>query len=158
MLHNKTVQYKWQTSEFEFKEKKKNWFWLVGFAGFVLVVIAVLMTNYLLAFLIVLGVFLMFTQANSQPLDIDVEISEKGVSIHETMHSFETIRAFWLKETKDEEVMLILLTSQTMTPIESVIVPEDIDPLELREYLLEFIPEEELRESYTDRLMKTIGF
>ena len=158
MLHNNTITYAWQVSEFEYKEKKRNWYWIVGIIALALIVVAVIMNNYLLGFLVLLGAFLMFTQSTQQPLDLDIEISEQGINIHDKMHRFETIQAFWMKETKSEEVMLILLTSQNMTPLESLIIPPEIDPLELREYLLEFIPEEELRQSYTERLMDIIGF
>ena len=158
MLHNNTIVFAWQVSEFEFKEKKKNWYWVVGLIALALMLVGVLMDNYLMSFLILLGAFLMFSQAPKQPMDLDIEISEEGINIHDTMHKFETIQAFWIKEHDDGSVRLILMTSQMMTPLESIMVPPEIDPLELREYLLEFIPEEELRQSYTERIIDRIGF
>lgn len=158
MLHNNSIFYRWSVSEFEFKEKNKQWFWIVGLVALSLIVLSVFLENYLLGFLILLGTFLMFTQANKQPLELSIEISEEGIRIKDNMHRYEEISAFWMKETDDEEVKLILLTSEAMTPIESIMVPSDIDPMELREFLLSYIQEEEVRESYTERFMKIIGF
>ena len=158
MLHNNTIAYSWQTSEFQYKEKKKNWYWILGIVTFALIITAVVMDNYLLAVLVTIGAVLIVNQSKQQPLDLEIEISEQGITIHDTAHSYESIRAFWMKENKENEVMLILLTSQAMTPLVSIIVPEEINPVELRDYLLNYIKEEELRQSYTERIIKKIGF
>lgn len=158
MLHNNSILYTWNVSEFEFKKKSNGWYWLVGLVVLILVALAVFLENYLLGFLLILGVVLMMSQANKQPIDIKIEISEEGIRIDSTMHKYEDINAFWLKEKKDDEVLLILHTSEAMTPIESFHVPPEIDPLELRELLLNYIQEEEIRESYTKRFMNIIGY
>ncbi len=158
MLHDNTIEYIWEISEFEFKEKKKNWFWLVGLGSVILMIISVLMTNFLLTFLILIGTVLMFTQANKAPITMDVEISNHGIKIHHIMHEYPTIQSFWIKKREDGNHVLILMTSQRMTALQSIAIPSNINPLELREFLLKYIDEQELRESYTDKLINTIGF
>jgi hypothetical protein len=158
MLHNNTIIYSWQTSEFQFAEKKKNWYWILGIIAFAIIIIAIMVSNYLLAVLIAIGTILIVKQSRQQPLDLDIEISEQGINIHDTMHTYESIRSFWIKEKKDGEVILILLTSQAITPLISVVIAPEIDPLEVRDYLAEIIPEEELRQSYTEQIIKKIGF
>lgn len=157
MLHDNTIEYIWEIKEFEYQEKKKNWYWLVGFVAVLLIAVAIIMSNVLLALLILIGTILIFGQANKEPLVMNVEISNHGIKIHESFHEYETIQAFWMKE-KEDHVVLILLTSERMTPLQSLEIPANIDPLELREYLLQYIEERELRESYTEKIMNHIGF
>jgi hypothetical protein len=158
MLHNNSIFYTWNVSEFEFKKKNNAWFWLVGLVVLALVALAIFLENYLLGFLLILGVILIMSQANKQPINIKIEISEEGIRIDSAMHKYEDIHAFWLKEKENDEVILILHTSEAMTPIESFHVPPEIDPLELRELLLNYIEEEEIRESYTKRFINIIGY
>lgn len=157
MLHTNTIVYSWQTPESVSQEKKKNWYWILGLIALAVIVVAILMTNYLLVVLVVIGVVMIVKQSQRKSESLNIEISEEGINIHDTFHPYESIRSFWIKEKEDGEVILILLTSQAITPLLSVTVPPEIDPLELREYLLDFIVEEELRQSYTERIIEKIG-
>ncbi len=158
MLHNNTITYSWTVPEFEFRSKSKQWYWIVGAVAIILIVLAVVLKNYLLGFFILLGTFLVFTHSTHEPKELEVEISMDGIRVQENMHRYDTIRAFWMKELNTGEVVLILLTSQNMTSLISVAVPPNIHPLELREFLLQYIEESELREPLTEKLIKVIGF
>lgn len=158
MLHNNTIAYSWYVPEFTYQEKTKNWYWIVGLVALGLIILSLFMRNYLLGFFVLIGTFLMFTQATKQPKEILIEVSESGINIDTDLHKYETIKAFWIQEQRGGEFMLILLTSQIMTPLQSIMLPPDLDPMLFREFLLEFLPEEKLRQSYTERLMHMIGF
>lgn len=157
MLHNNSVIYSWTVPGFQHQEKSKRWYWMFSIFALALVTLAIVLANYLLAFFIVLGSFLIFVHARSDAHEISVEMSLEGIRIQETLHRYENLRAFWIKQKEDDTAILILLTSQNMIPLESVSIPESIDLLELREFLLENIEEIELRESYTEKFMKFIG-
>lgn len=156
MLHKNTILYSWKSPEFEHQPKSKQWYWM--FAGFALalVVLAIVLQNYLLAFFIVLGTFLVFTHASHETKDLEIEISLDGIRIEEKMHRYENLRAFWIKQRDENTAVLILLTSQNMTSLESIVIPNEIEPLELREFLLDHIEEIKLRESLTEKLMTFI--
>lgn len=158
MLHNETIAFSWETTEFDFKEKRKDWYWIVGAVAVVLIVISVIMQNYLFAFLIGIGGFLMISLASKQPLSLPVEISEKGVKIYDDMYDYGSLYAFWITYNKNEEPMLLLLSDRRISPIVSIRVDEEIDLMDLREYLLDFIEEQEMKESLTDRIIDRIGF
>lgn len=157
MLHNNTIVYAWEVPEFEYRHKGKQWYWLVGLAAAIIITVAILLQNYLLGFLIVLATFLIVTQAKKEPGILNVEISEAGIRLGDKEHSFESIGAFWMKEVGDE-VILIILTSENLHHLRSIPIPPEFDPLEIREYLLNFVEEQELRESFTDRIIKFMGF
>ncbi len=159
MLHNETITFGWNSPEFEFKEKTKKWYWMVGIVGLILIVIALLLQNYLFGFLILVGVVLMFVLSNKQPLDLPIEVSEYGIKVYQDLYSYENdIYAFWISMNKRNQPVLLLYTSKRVTPLISLIVDEEIDVIGLREFLSEFIQEQEMKEPVTDRLIERIGF
>lgn len=160
MLHKETIVFAWETPEFERKEKRRDWYWIVGIAGVVLIVIAIILNNYLFAFLIGIGTFLMIQMSNNEPLLLDIQISRRGIKIHEDFYSFETISAFWITENKKKESVLILfIEEKANSPLVSIIIDKySIDPIELRDFLFEFLEEQEMTESLTERIINRIGF
>jgi len=158
MLHNETIAFAWETHEFEFKEKRKDWYWIVGAAAVIIIIIAIIMQNYLLAFLIGIAAFLMISLAAKEPLAMPVVISEKGIQIYKNIYSYDSVYGFWITYNKKGEAILLLMLDQRISPIVSIIIDEEVDLLELREYLSEFIEEKEMKESLTDRIIERIGF
>lgn len=158
MLHNNTIAFSWETIEFEFKEKRKDWYWIVGSVAVVLIIIAIVLQNYLFAFLIGIAGFLMINLAAKEPLSFPVEISEQGVKIFEDLYKYESLYGFWITYNKKEEPILLLLSDRRISPIISITINDDIDLMGLREYLGEFIDEQEMKESLTDRIIDKIGF
>lgn len=158
MLHKETIAFAWETPEYEFKEKRKDWYWIVGAAAVGLIVLAIVLQNYLFAFLIAIGAFLMIALAAKEPLSLPVEISEHGVKVYQELYSYDSIFNFWITYNKNEEPLLLLLTDRRVSPIISLTIDEGVDTMQLREYLLEFIEEQEMKESLTDRIIDKIGF
>ena len=158
MIHNETILFTWESTEFNFIDKKKNWYWIVGGISIVLIIIAILLRNYLFAFLIGISGFLMITLAEKEPLSLGVEVSERGVKIHDQMYTYESILGFWITNNKKGEPLLLLLSNRKVSPIISIKISEGIDISLLREYISGFVPETEIRESFTDRIIDVIGF
>lgn len=158
MLHNETISFFWETIEFEFKEKRKDWYWIVGVVALGLIITAIVIENYLFAFLVGMSAFLMINLAAKKPLSLSVEISEQGIKIYNEMYSYETLYSFWITYNKDDTPLLLLLSDRPVSPIISLTIDEDINLLELREYLSQFIEEQEMKESLTDRIITKIGF
>ena len=158
MLHNETIAFNWETIEFEFKEKRKDWYWIVGIVAIVLIVIAILLQNYLFAFLIVIAAFLMINLAAKEPLSLPIEISEQGVKVYTDMYKYESLYGFWITYNNKEEPTLLLLSDRRISPIVSISIHPRINLMDLRGYLSEFIEEKEMKESLTDRIIDRIGF
>lgn len=158
MLHKESIAFSWVFPEFEYKNKNRKWYYIVGVIALILISIAIVFQNYLFGFLIFIGVFLMFNLATKEPLILEVEISEQGLKINETMHSFSNINAFWIAENTKEQAILLLATNKPIAPVISVVIDEEINILELREYLLDFLEEQEMKEPLSDKIIDKIGF
>ena len=158
MLHKESIEYIWNSPEFEFKEKTKRWYWIVGVVAAVLIILAVIFQNYLFGFLILVGGFLMFSLATKEPLILPIEVSQHGIKIHDDMYSYAEISAFWIGENKNQEPILLFATNRRIAPIISVNIESHINIMQLREYLMEFTEELEIREPLTDKIIDRIGF
>ncbi len=158
MLHDNTITFSWETNEFEFKEKRKDWYWIVGIIAVILIVIAIIFQNYLFAFLIGIGSFLMLTLASKKPLVLPVEVSNHGILIYDEMYEYNSLFQFWITQDKDGNNKLLLLSNRKISPIVALNIDKSIDPMELRSYLLEFIDEQEMKESFMDIIINKIGF
>ena len=158
MLHKETIAFEWEIIEYDFKQKRKDWYWIVGFTAIILIAVGIFLENYLFSFFVLLGGFLMINMASKEPLSIPVQISQHGVKLGNMFLDYETISAFWISENAEGEKMLLLLTENRISPVMSLIIDQNIEPLEMREYLLNFIEETEIRESLTNRIIKKIGF
>ena len=158
MLHNETIAFSWNTPEFDFKEKRKDWYWIVGIVAVILIIVAIILGNYLFAFLIVIGAFLMVRLATKEPLSLPVEISESGIKVYDQMYRYDDIYSYWITNNKKGQPLLLVLSNQRISPILSLTIDPDIDLVDLREYLGQFLPEQELQEPLTDRIIERIGF
>ncbi len=158
MLHKESIEFTWDSLEFEYKEKTKKWYWITAIVILLFIVGAILLKNYLFAFLILLGGFLMFVLSTKQPLILPVEVSEHGIKIHDEMYPYTHIESFWIGENRNGDALLLIKTDKKITPLLSITIDPRIDIMQLREYLLYFIDEQYMKEPVTDRLINKIGF
>ncbi len=158
MLHKESTEFVWDSPEFEFKEKTKKWYWYVGIVAVLLIILAIVFKNYLFGFLILVGGFLMFSLATKEPMVLPIEVSQHGIKVHEDMYPYTTISAFWIGQNKNNEAILLFASERKIAPIISVVIEPQINVMQLREYLLEFIDEQEMKEPLTDKIIDRIGF
>lgn len=159
MLHNNTVTFVWEIMEFTFKEKRKLWYWVVGISALVLITISLFLKNYLFAFFILIAAGLMIKIASKQPIVLPIEISDHGVKINQDLYGYEMLHHFWIQTNpKNQAHTLLFLSDRRISPVISIEIAESIDPMDIREYLLNFIPEQEMKESVTNRIIDRIGF
>ena len=158
MLHKESIEFFWETPEFEFKEKTKKWYWTVGIIAAVLIAIAIIFQNYLFGFLILISGFLMFTLSTKEPLSIPIEVSKHGIKVHDNMYSYVDIETFWIGENVKNEPILLFRAKRKINPVVSVVMQQHINVMQLREYLMDFIEEQEMREPFTNKIIDRIGF
>lgn len=158
MLHKESIEFMWESPEFIFKEKTEQWYWYIGIAGFILIILAIVLKNYLFAFLILIAGFLMFKLSTQEPVDLPIEISQHGININKDVFKYQEISAFWITENQAGKSILLFASKRPIAPIISVTIEPHINLMQLREYLLEYIAEQELREPVSDRIINKIGF
>ncbi len=158
MLHKESMEFSWESSEFDYKEKNKNWYWYVGITTVVIIILSIILKDYLFGFLILIGGFLMFSLSTKKPEVLPVEISQHGIKIHGDMYPYDNIYSYWITQNKNNEAILLITTNRRVSPTISVKIAPKINIMQIREFLSEFIEEQEIREPLTDKIIEKIGF
>ena len=149
----------WKTHEHNRKEHSSDWFWAVGIVALGGVVLALRFGNYLFAILIALVAFTAILYAHANPQEITVKIDRKGIRIDNTLYPFTTLRAFWIEDVEQYgKDQLIVRSRKLLVPYIIAPIPESIDLLELQDFLLNFLREEEMEEPVSHKIMEGLGF
>jgi len=146
----------WQAPEFNYTPKGPDWYWTVGIIALTLIVIAILSGNLLFAFVLLVGSTALSYQASRKPGLAEFAVNNHGVRVNETLYPYSDVESFWVEDNPHEQ-KLILQSQKLLMPY--IIIPiVDVDPQELRHYLLQFIPEEHHKEPLSQKIMEYLGF
>ncbi|MEN9921174.1 MAG: hypothetical protein RLZZ517_152 [Candidatus Parcubacteria bacterium] len=148
----------WQHYEHVHQEKTIDWFWIVGIIAIGTVVLSVFFHNYLFAIIIILFTALSFIFVTRQPKLLVFEISRKGIRAGNTLYPFSLLDSFWVEDTEYSDKILFK-SRKPLSPL--IVIPFDstqTDPELIRDFLLDYLDEEELQEPLHQILMEYFGF
>lgn len=148
----------WKALEHDHKEKSSDWFWIVGIVAIAGAILSVYFENLLFGILILLAGFTAILQGHTKPRIMNIEITRKGVRIDDLIYPYSSLQSFWVI---DEEIndRILIRSSKPLMPI--IVLPFDstkVDPDEIRDYLLDYLDEEELDEPFFQKIMELFGF
>jgi len=150
----------WEALEHDHVEKKPDWFWAVGIVAVAGAILAIYFENVLFAIVILVGAFASMLHGHTPPKSLTYEIGRKGIKIGDSIFPYSTLESFWVLDEEDNSKDKIFLKSQKfLMPL--VIMPFDsreIDAESIREYLLDYLDEEELEEPLSQIIMERFGF
>jgi len=141
----------WQIFEYEHRQKHQDWFWALGIVAVTSTVTAIIYKNYLLAILILLSSFLLAFLNLRKPEEINIEINEKGVRIEDDFYSYKNLKSFWINDN-----LLLIHSNRAFLPIITLTI-RDRSPEEIKNFLKKYLPEEEIQEPWTTKLLEVLG-
>ena len=141
----------WETLEYEHRERSSNWYWLVGLVASILIIASIVMKNFLLAILILLGAFTLMIYAARRPEVIRVGVSRRGIQIKNNLFPYHTLRSFWLHDDESER-KIIIRSEKLLMPHLHLPLADTVDHEALRIFLLDFLPEEPHQPTVIDLL------
>jgi hypothetical protein len=147
----------WQAYEYRHTEKGADWFWALGIIAVSISITAVIFGNILFAIFIILSAFTLGMLARKPPKIMDIEIGDKGVKIGKSFYAYSSIQSFWVDEQNENDKRLIIKVDSITMPHFSILA-DNVDLNEVKERLLNFIPEEEYIEPISHKIMERLGF
>jgi len=154
---NPNKKLEWTALEYEEKERGNDWFWALGVIILASSVASFIYKNYFFSlFLIVSGV-LLFIFATKKPDLVFYELNEKGLKMRNRIFPYENIKSFWVQ--KDEMKPTLFIRSERLfIPILSVPIEENFAE-EIKTIMLSNnVPEEEMKEHLSEKIMDSLGF
>lgn len=150
----------WEHQEYTHKEKTTDWYWTVGIVAVGGIFLSLFFKNFLFALIIILFVATSFTLTKRKPKILPFEISRKGIRAGNVLYPYSLLESFWVIDEEDNmEDRIYLRSKKPLSPI--IILPFDsslIDPEKIRDYLLDYLDEEELEEPFYQVVMEWFGF
>ena len=147
----------WEEYEYDFSEKSTDWFWALGIVAISIAVTAVILNNFLFAILILVGAFALAIYAVREPNLVIYEVNQRGVVVEDKLYLYNSLDSFWIDYT-DEKPKLLSSSKKMLMPHIVIPIGDDVDTNHLRDYLLDYVDEEEQGGSLSTIIMKYLGF
>ena len=152
----------WTALEYEEKDRDPDWFWALGIIVVTTTLAAIIYNNYFFAVLIILAGTLLGFFAKKKPDLVSYALTEKGVSIGSRLYLYENIKSFWIQIAHADDMatkdLFFIKTERFYMPVISMPIDLSISE-EIHSIMLsKNIPEEEMREHPSDKIMDRLGF
>lgn len=145
----------WNTPEYRQTPKTTEWFLAAGIIVFALIAISVLLGNILFAAVIAIAAFVFLLHARRAPRTARAALTERGIAFGSLFYEYEDLASFWV-ETRDDAPRIILKQKKLLSLLTAIPI-EEVHPNIVRATLIEFLPEEELHEPLSQKIMEYLG-
>ena len=155
MEPNKKLE--WTALEYEEKERGNDWFWALGVIIVASSITSFIYGNFFFGLFLIVGGILLTIFAIKKPDLVFYEINEKGLKIRNRLFPYDNIKSFWVKK-EGEKPTLFIKSERLFMPIISMPL-EQSHTEEIRNIMLsKNVPEEEMKEHVSEKIMDSLGF
>jgi len=146
----------WTTKEHFASQKSNDWYWSVGIITLTLAIISFFMDNIVASILVIVAGFTLVLHVSLGARDVYCEINDRGIIYDKHFYPFLNLDSFCVPH--DETPPRLLLKSNgSLAPL-VVIYIDEVDPEKVREIMLKYIAEVEMRESLPKKFLEWLGF
>lgn len=131
----------WESSEYEQQSKPRSWYIVAAVIGLILIGISIYMRNYLFLVVVVMMAVVIILMDRKAPISLETKITDKGIRYGKRFYPYTNLEHFWI--IYDPPIKTLnFRTTRNLFPMISIQL-EDQNPLEIRDILLNFLPENE---------------
>ena len=147
----------WKALEYKRKDKTADWYWAVGLMSLAIIVTSFIMHNVFFAILILISTVILISFSITAPRIVEISMNQKGIKVDKELYPFVSIESFWVDSVDEENPKILLKSKKKIMPL--IVIPiEEHHPLDIREFLLQYLKEEEINESLSQKIMEKLGF
>lgn len=147
----------WEALEYEHIEKTPDWFWGLALVALAAIAAAIFFENLLFAVVILLSAFTFALYGARAPKMERFSITDRGVSVGNNLYPYQTLDSFWVHDSPESRPVLLIKSKKTLMPLIAIPITH-VNPRDIRERLLDELPEEEHHEPLSDKLMRFFHF
>lgn len=130
----------WQGPEYEHYPKEKRWYLGITIALALIILYALITNSPIMAITFILIGIVGYIYLEKPPRVLDFKLTHSGVMVGSEMYRYEGIKSFWIFYEPPHTKILSLRTNSFFVPYIHIPIHQK-DPVEIRELLLDFIPE-----------------
>jgi hypothetical protein len=151
----------WSIPEYTPRNHSNDWYWGIGLATAVAVVLAVIFGDFLFGVLLFIGVGSLLYFTARAPRLLNVTLGSRSIRLNETLFVYSQIKAFWIEEEEavppGHDRHLLIMTDKRVMPLVAIPIG-DVPPEVIKEKLAPHIKEEEMAEQKTHVFFELLGF
>jgi len=145
----------WQGPEYEHYPKEKKWYAVATLILSAIIIYALITNSPIMAITFVLIGVVGYIQLEKTPRVLDFKVTVDGVTAGNELYEFDNIKSFWIFYEPPHTKILSLHTDAMLMPYVHIPVHQ-IDPVKLREILLDFVPEEKQQPTFIDTVERLL--
>jgi hypothetical protein len=130
----------WKVKEFVKHDRNGGWYVVTGIIVALILVYSFVVGNFLFALMTILTVFIIFIYEVKEPRSLSVVIWEDGVQFGSKFYDYDNLDGFYLIY-KPDVVKKVYLEFHSGWRQDLGISIDDQNPVEIRDILLEYLPE-----------------
>lgn len=134
--------YEWTFQEYQKGHRSKKWYIIASAAGLILIFGALLSKNFTFALVLILFGIVYFLFEYREPGRINFSVTDLGIKIGRKFFPYSEIINFWIIYTPPDTKNVYFKIDSFTTGLLTVPLPDEVDPVDLREVLLNFLPED----------------
>jgi len=147
----------WHALEYKKKEKTADWYWAVIIIALSISILSFFLHDVLFGLLIIIATAALLIFSSRNPEIVEVSVDKRGIIVEKEMYPFATLEAFWVDIMDENEPKMILRSKKKILPL--IIIPiEGHHHLDVRDFLLKYLPEQEMYEPVFHKIMEGLGF
>ena len=149
----------WEALEYDHVEKSNDWYWAVGIIAGSIALISIILGNIIFAIVVVVSTFALIVASKRHPRLVEFTLSKAGLYIDNELRPFGTLRSFWVDDNSHlDQPSKLFFKPRSMTAQLIIIPIEEIDPIDVRDFLLHHLLEEKHEEPLLQMIMERLGF
>lgn len=145
----------WQGPEYEHYPKEKTWYAVATVILSAIIVYALVTNSPIMAITFVLIGIVGYIQLERFPRVLDFRVTTDGVMAGNELYEYDNIKSFWIFYEPPHTKILSLHTDALLTPYIHIPVHQ-IDPVKLRDILMEYVPEVKQKPTLVDTLERLL--
>lgn len=146
----------WHAPDFIKSERSTDWYWAVGVVTIAIAVAGFVFGNVLFGILVIIASFALVLQTSRDPEVREYTVSREGIKAGNVLYPYSSLQSFWVENNPYEQKILLQSEKPWMPYI--VIPIEEVDPEEIRDFMIQYLPEEEHQEPLAQKIMEYLGF
>lgn len=152
---NEEEKLSWSAPEYEETERSPDWFWALAVIMITASLASIIYGNYFFAILIILSGSLLWFYSKKAPEMINYELTAKGFQVKSHLYPYENIKSFFVQI--DATPTLFLKTERFYMPILSIPIEYDLTDDIYSIFISKNIPEEEMKEHPSEKIIRNLG-
>jgi hypothetical protein len=140
------VRHAWSITEYTQHERGIRWYMAMSVFMGACILFGLFSQNFLFALIIILFAIILFLQSRQRPAHIDFAITDLGIVVGTRFYDYDKLGEFYVIYNPPLTKQLYIETNGMMRPDISISL-EDENPIDIRNTLKEFLPENLTRDT-----------